>query len=110
MISRCYIHDAQENTLTLEKNSHISNLPIQLHGPNNSTLLGTTYHDLLQLDFVSTHQETGKKVYFTIFVGTQGSQRGVPLQIRYQPNWWFQVVLNLRPTQNPPPANAVAAR
>jgi hypothetical protein len=109
-ISRCYIHDAQENTLTLEKIFPIANLPIQLHGPNNSTLVNTTYHDLLQLDFVSTHKETGKKVYFTIFVGTQGSQRGVPLQIRYQPNWWFQVILNLRPTQDPPPAEAVAAR
>lgn len=110
VISRCYIHDAQENTLTLEKISPISNLPIQLHGPNNSTLLDTTYHDLSQLDFVSTHKETGKKVYFTISVGTQGNQRGVPLQIRYQPNWWFQVVLNLRPTQNPPPVNALVAR
>jgi len=23
--------------------------------------------------------------------------KGVPVQIRYQPNWWFQVVLNLQP-------------
>jgi hypothetical protein len=36
-------------------------------------------------------------VYFTIVLGTQGALRGVPVQIRYQPNFWFQVVLNLLP-------------
>jgi hypothetical protein len=91
------------------------NLPIQLHGPNNSTLLDTAYHDLLQLDFCINAQGTWQKVYCAIFVGTQGSQRGVPLQIRYQSNWWFQVVSNLRPTQNPPtqnppPVKALTAR
>ncbi len=109
-VSRCYIHDAQENTLTLEKVSPVPDLPVQLHGPNNISILDTSYRDLLQLDFVSQHKETGKKVYFTIFVGTQGPQRGIPLQIRYQPNWWFQVVLNLRPGKNPQPLSTLAAR
>ena len=108
--SRCYVHDAQENTLTLERVSTVADLPVQLHGSNNITLLDISYHDLLQLDFVSTHKETGKRVYFTILLGTQGTQRGVPLQIRYQPNWWFQVVLNLRPAGNLPPRNIRAAR
>ncbi|HMD41831.1 MAG TPA: hypothetical protein VKH45_02050 [Candidatus Acidoferrum sp.] len=103
MVSRCYVHNSQENTLTLEKISPVTNFPVQLHGPNSTTLLDTDYHDLLQLDFVTTHKETGKKVYFTIFIGTQGKERGVPLQIRYQPNWWFQVVLNLRPAQSTQP-------
>jgi hypothetical protein len=55
------------------------------------------YGNLLQLDFVSVHRETRKKVYFTILAGTEGPLRGVPVQIRYQPNWWFQVLLNLAP-------------
>jgi hypothetical protein len=109
-ISRCYVHDAQENTLTLERVFTVDNLPVQLHGPKNITLLNTAYHDLLQMDFVSTHKETGKKVYFTMFVGTQGAQRGVPLQIRYQPNWWFQVVLNIRPAKSSQPEHTLAAR
>ena len=109
-LSRCYVHDAQENTLTLEKVSTVANLSVQLHGPSNVTLLDASYHDLLQLDFVSEHKETGKKVYFTIYLGTRGAQRGVPLQIRYQPNWWFQVVLNLKPGTNLQPQNILAAR
>jgi hypothetical protein len=109
-ISRCYVHDAQENTLTLDKVSAIAELPVQLHGPNNTTLLDTSYRNLLELDFISTHKETGKKVYFTIFIGTDGAQRGVPVQIRYQPNWWFQVVLNMRPVASATPQTSLASR
>jgi hypothetical protein len=108
--SRCYVYDAQENTLTLETETPIDALPVQLHGPNNVTILDTTYKNLLQLDFVSTHKLTGKKVYFSILLGTQGDLRGVPVQIRYQPNWWFQVVLNVQPGKPQPSLNTVAAR
>jgi hypothetical protein len=38
---------------------------------------------------------------FTILLGTQDPVRGVPVQIRCQPNWWFQVVLNLLPKTTP---------
>jgi hypothetical protein len=106
--SRCYVYDAQENTLTLERVSPVHSLPIQLHGPNNSVLLNTSYPDLLQLDFVSAHKLTGKKVYFSLLVGTKGEMRGVPVQIRYQPNWWFQVVLNLLPAGPGSPSKTVA--
>lgn len=60
-------------------------------------MLHTAYNDLLQLDFVSTHKETRKQVNFAILVSTRGELRGVPVQIRYQPNWWFQVLLDLQP-------------
>jgi hypothetical protein len=106
--SRCYVYDAQENNLTLENVWPLATLPVQLHGPNNVTLLESSYSHLLQLDFVSTHKLTGKKVYFSIIEGTEGKWRGVPVQIRYQPNWWFQVVLNLRPSAGA--ATSVSAR
>ena len=106
--SRCYVYDAQENNLTLENVWPLATLPVQLHGPNNVTLLDSSYSHLLQLDFVSTHKLTGKKVYFSIIEGAEGKWRGVPVQIRYQPNWWFQVVLNLRPSAGT--ATSVSAR
>ncbi len=105
-LSRCYVHDAQENTLTLERVTPLQKLPVQLHGPNSTVLLDTSYANLLQLDYVSTHKETRKAVSFSILVGTQGNLRGVPVQIRYQPNWWFQVVLNLRPDSSLIPTSA----
>jgi hypothetical protein len=100
-LSRCYVYDAQENTLAVESISPVAKLPVQLHGPNNTTLLDTVQEHLLQLDFVSTNKVTGKKAYFSILTGTEGNLRAVPVQIRYQPNWWFQVVLNLRPAKTP---------
>jgi len=109
-LSRCYVHDAQENTLVLGRRTPIETLPVQLHGAANTVLLDTTYSDLLQLDFVSKHKETGKQVNFTILVGTRGELRGVPVQIRYQPNWWFQVVLNLRPNTSQLQNTTLAAR
>jgi hypothetical protein len=109
-VSRCYVYDAQENTLTLEKDAPVESLSVRLHGPNNAVLLDTTHKKLLQLDFVSTHKVTGKKVYFTLYVGTEGALRGVPVQICYQPNWWFQVVLNLLPEKAAAPDSAVASR
>lgn len=110
-LSRCYIYDAQENTLSLEKVTPVPSLDVLLHGPNNVVLLNTTHKQLLQLDFTSTHKSTGKKVYFTVYEGTSGTLRGVPVQICYQPNWWFQVVLNLRPEKGAAPADrTVAAR
>ena len=96
-LSRCYVHNAQENTLTLESATPVAALPVKVHGTDGSNVLDTTYTNLLQLEFVSTHKENGKKAYFTIFTTAAGPLRGVPVQIRYQPNWWFQIVLNLRP-------------
>jgi len=68
---------------------------VQVNAAKGGTLAERSYDDLLQADFVSTHQATGKHVYFAILLGTRGSMKRVPVQIRYQPNWWFQVVLNL---------------
>jgi hypothetical protein len=109
-ISRCYVYDAQEDTLTLEQATPVDFLPVQLHGANNAVLLESSYRNLQQLDFVSTHKLTGKKVYFSLLVGTEGDWRGVPVQIRYQPNWWFQVVLNLMPADGRNPSATVAQR
>jgi hypothetical protein len=94
--SLCYIHDAQVNTLTLEHLEHVKKLQAKVNSSKGGLLADNTFENLLQLDFVTTHQLSGKKVYFTLLVGTQGPLRGVPVQIRYEPNWWFQVVLNLQ--------------
>lgn len=99
--SLCYPYDAEEDLLTVERTELLPKFPVQLHGAKGVTLLDTEYQNILQVDFLNTNKTTGRKVYFSILVGTQGALRGIPVQIRYQPNWWFQVVLNLR--NNPVP-------
>jgi hypothetical protein len=91
------------NTLTLEHAEAVPKLDVKVNAIKGGMLFQQNYEDLLQADFVSTHPATGKKVYFTILLGTKGNLRGAPVQIRYQPNWWFQVVLNLLPN---PASNA----
>jgi hypothetical protein len=53
------------------------------------------YSDLMDLEFVVLNRASGEKTDFEMFVGTKGDLSGVPVQIVHQPNWWFQVVLNL---------------
>ncbi len=100
--SLCYVYDAQVNTLTLERVEPIQKLSVKVNSAKGGTLTEQTYDQLLEAAFVSANQATGRRVYFTISIGTQGALRGVPVQIRYQPNWWFQVVLNLLPKAAPP--------
>jgi hypothetical protein len=93
----CYVYDAQVHTLRMERAAPVKKLTIQVKGARGGVLVERTYDDLLEVEFVSTNKTTGKRSEFTIEVGTKNELRGVPVQIRYQPNWWFQVVLNLRP-------------
>ena len=97
--SRCYVYDAQANTLILEHTAPMKELSVQVNGAKGGTLLEKKYQDLIEAEFTSEHQQTKKRSHFTMLLGTRGALRGVPVQIRYQPNWWFQVVLNLRPTE-----------
>jgi hypothetical protein len=95
--------------LQLQKIIPVDSLAVKINGPDKVVLLDAERKKLLQLDFVSVHKLTGKKVYFTVYTGTQGTLRGVPVQICYQPNWWFQVVLNLLP-EKPIQQGAIAAK
>jgi hypothetical protein len=99
--SLCYVYDAQVNTLTLERVEPVRKMDVKVNAAKGGMLMERSYDELLQADFVSQHQATGKKVNFTILLGTQGEMKRVPVQIRYQPNWWFQVVLNLLPKAAP---------
>jgi hypothetical protein len=99
--SLCYVYDAQVNILTIEHAVSVPKLAVKVKTAKGAMLADRTYEDLLETDFLTANQATGRKVYFSILVGTKGDQRGVPVQIRYQPNWWFQVVLNLLPKLSP---------
>jgi hypothetical protein len=95
--SLCYVYNAEVNTLTLARVSPLEKLAVQVKSSKGEMMVDRTYQDLLETQFYSTNEKTGKRSDFTIALGTKGDLRGVPVQIRYQPNWWFQVVLNLRP-------------
>ena len=56
-----------------------------------------TYRNLKEARFQVVNHTIGTKTNFAILLGTDPGLRGAPLQINYQPNWWFQITLNLKP-------------
>jgi len=92
--SRCYIYNAKNYTLTLKRAVRVASKKIEFERKKGAKV-EKTYSDLMDLEFVVLNHASGEKTDFEMSVGTKGDLRGVPVQIVHQPNWWFQVVLNL---------------
>jgi hypothetical protein len=96
-ISYCYVYNARHYKATLVSVQRVAEKNIHLILRGNPAPFDRTYRDLQEARFVVEGEDPGAKSTFSIVMGTQGSLRGAPIQIMYQPNWWFQVILNLAP-------------
>ena len=96
-LSRCYIYNARTYSATLERLSPKKEEKVKIQYRPSGREVRRTYQDLLEARFKIRRQESGDSTSFEILLGTQGALRGVPVQIVHQPNFWFQVVLNLNP-------------
>lgn len=94
--SLCYIYNARHYRASLVSVQPVEDKTVHV-GLRGGGELAETYHHLKSAHFEVECQETGGRSSFDILLGTEGSLRGAPIQINYQPNWWFQVVLNLLP-------------
>jgi hypothetical protein len=92
----CYVYNAHQYTMTLESVHAVEERRVHVPLHEKPQAVDQTYRNLQEARFQILRQDTGKKYHFEILVGTAGGLRGVPVQINYQPNWWFQVVLNLK--------------
>jgi hypothetical protein len=92
--SKCYVYNAKNYTLTVKRAARVASKKIEFQRKKGAKV-EKPYSDLLDLEFVVTNQASGERTNFQTLVGTTGPLRGVPVQIVHQPNWWFQVVLNL---------------
>ena len=92
--SLCYVYNARNYTLTLEGRTKVSSKNIRIQ-PRNRPRIDRTYRDLIETRFSVFNHKSGERSSFQLLLGTQSGLRGVPVQIVHQPNWWFQVVLNL---------------
>jgi hypothetical protein len=102
--SLCYIYNTRHYTATLLSTHPVVERTVHVTLRGNSGALDRTYRHLTEAHFVVAGEETGAKSPFDILLGTEGNLRGAPLQITYQPNWWFQIILNLVP-DSPQPNN-----
>jgi hypothetical protein len=92
----CYMYNARLYTLTLQRVDPVATKAVHVTLKEPGQKIDQTYRDLKEAHFQINNEESGVKTDFTVLVGTSGELRGVPIQINYQPNWWFQIVLNLK--------------
>jgi len=96
-VSLCYVYNARPYTLTLQRVIPVTSKDVHITLKEKGQKLTQSYRDLKELQFQVYNQQSGAKTDFSVVLGTTGELRGVPVQINYQPNWWFQIVLNLKP-------------
>jgi hypothetical protein len=92
----CYLYNGVEHQLTLSQVTRVPSQTVKLslrEAPNEYV---RTYQNLVLAHFENFDRTTRSKTEFELLLGTAGNLRGVPVQIHYQPNWWFQVILNLK--------------
>jgi hypothetical protein len=94
-VSLCYVYNARPYTLTLQRVIPITMKDVHITLKEKGQKIDRSYRDLKESQFQIYNQESGAKTEFSVLLGTTGELRGVPVQINYQPNWWFQIVLNL---------------
>ena len=92
----CYVYNARQYTATLESAHSVAERTVRVARREGGSGIDQTYRNLRQTHFRVLRQDTGSETDFDILVGASGPMRGVPIQISYNPNWWFQVVLNLK--------------
>jgi hypothetical protein len=95
-LSLCYVYNARPYTLTLQRVIPVATKDVHITLKEKGQKTEQSYHDLQESHFQVRNQESGAKTDFSVLLGTTGELRGVPVQINYQPNWWFQIVLNLK--------------
>jgi hypothetical protein len=95
--TRCYVYNARRYTMTMtgcEEPTDLS-VSVQIRGARGK--LKKTYRSIREARFTVLNTESRGRTHFRIKFGTQAPLRGVPVQIEYQPNWWFKATLNLEP-------------
>lgn len=92
----CYVYNGQLFRLTLTHVAPVEHeaVRLSLNGATQPYVRG--YDNLVLARFDNYNETVRQGSTFELLLGTQGDLRGVPVRISYQPNWWFQVVLNLK--------------
>jgi len=93
-VSWCYLYNSRYFDMTLTKADRIDEKKIS-YELNGGRDVVRSYRDLLELQFEVRKRITGKRDKFRLLLATSTELRGVPVQITYQPNWWFKIILNL---------------
>ena len=95
------MYNARLYTLTLQRVIPVTTKDVRITLKEKGEKIDQSYRNLKESQFQIRNLESGAKTDFSVLLGTTGELRGVPVQITYQPNWWFQIVLNLKTQPKP---------
>ena len=96
-IVKCYVYHARRYTLTLRNCESMPTLKVGLKLRGASDKVERIYQDVKRADFRVVNTVTNRPTDFRIVFGASGEMKGVPVQIQYQPSFWFRLTLNLNP-------------
>jgi hypothetical protein len=95
-VTLCYLFNGERFTIKLTKVTHVPHETVSLTLHQEPKQYTRNYDDLLLAHFDNFNETTKKPSSFELLLGTTGKLRGIPVRIMYQPNWWFQVILNVK--------------
>ena len=95
-VALCYTYNGERYTVTLTGTAKIAHAAVQLTLKGEAKKYERAYDNLILAHFTTFDHTARSEGHFDLLLGSEGNLRGVPVQITYQPNWWFQVVLNLK--------------
>lgn len=101
-VSLCYLFNGERFTIKLTKVTRVPRETVQLTLHQEPRQYVRNYHDLLLTHFDNFNETTQKASSFDLLLATTGKLRGIPVRITYQPNWWFQVILNIKTPEDQP--------
>jgi hypothetical protein len=93
--SLCYFYNGDQHEVRLAQVTRVPTETIRLSLRQEPHEYVRTYDDLALAHFEDFNRTSKAESQFELLLGTTGNLKGVPVQIRYQPNWWFQAILNL---------------
>jgi hypothetical protein len=95
---RCYPYNGRRYWLTLNRLRPVEHKRVKVSRHQRRSPMQAEYRDLMEGEFRVVVDATRKTEKFKILFGTTGVLHSVPVQIRYQPNWWIRITLNLDPS------------
>jgi hypothetical protein len=96
-LTRCYIYFARRYTMTMNRCEPVKEMKVALKLRGATRKVEKIYRDLRKADFRIVNAQTGLPTDFQMVFGESGGLKGVPVQVEFQPNWWFRVTINLKP-------------
>jgi hypothetical protein len=96
-MERCYTYLDWSYSMTIRSLEPVKEMKVALKMRGAGRKLEKVYRNLMKAQLRVVNLKTKNPTDFKIVFGDAGALKWIPVQIEFQPNWWFRVTVNLRP-------------